>query len=110
MALFGPTVKVRRPVADIVSGLATMVTDLEESNLQAAVEQNSAEDAIIALQAERKLLINEQQQAGAITSNLKSLLGLDLDANSEPDDLDKAIATFGQMSADTETVIDINDE
>jgi hypothetical protein len=94
MVLFTKT-KVRRPVAEIVSGLATMVKDLEEADLMAADEQTAAEEAIVALQAERKLLKNEQAQAGAIVTNLRSLLGLDLDGDGEPDDLDKAIAALG---------------
>lgn len=103
MALFGPTKKVRRPVAEIVSGLSTMVTELEESNLMAADEQAAAEDQIVALNAERKLLINEQAQAGSIVTNLKSLLGLDLDGDGEPDDLDRAISAINSAPAEVVT-------
>ena len=106
MAFFSKP-KVRRPVAEIVSGLATMVTDLEEANVMASDEQAAAEEAIVALQAERKLLKNEQAQAGAIVSNLRSLLGLDLDGDGEPDDLDKAIASFA--TSPVEPVIDSDD-
>lgn len=69
----------------------------------AAEEQQAAEDAIVAKQIERKLLINEQSQAGAIVGNLKSLLGLDLDGDGQTDDLDRAIAAFG------ETPVEAND-
>jgi len=109
MALFGPSKKVRRPVAEIVAGLSGMVTELEESNIMAADEQAAAEDAMIALQAERKLLINEQAQAGAITSNLRSLLGLDLDGDGEADDLDRAIAAIKSQPAEVEAEV-ANDE
>ena len=102
MALFGPKPKTRRPVAEIVAGLTTMIDELDESNLMAADEQKAAEEQIAALQSERKLLINEQQQAGAISDNLKTLLGLDLDGDGEPDDLDRAIASFNESKvADT---------
>jgi len=109
MALFGPSKKARRPVAEIVAGLSGMVTELEESNIMAADEQTAAEDAIVALQAERKLLINEQAQAGAITSNLRSLLGLDLDGDGETDDLDRAIAAFQAQPAEADAEV-ANDE
>lgn len=104
MGLFTKTPPSRRPVAEIVSGLATMVDDLEKSNLMAADEQTAAEEAIVALQAERRLLKNEQAQAGAITSNLRALLGLDLDGDGEPDDLDRAIASLGASTETVETV------
>ena len=99
MGLFTKTLPTRRPVAEIVSGLATMVTDLEEANVMATEEQAAAEAAIVALQAERRLLKNEQTQAGTIAANLRSLLGLDLDGDGEPDDLDKAIASFSAGDA-----------
>lgn len=99
MSLFGPSKPVRRPVAEIVSGLSTMVSDLEAANVMATEEQAAAEAAIMALQAERKLLKNEQTQAGTIAANLRSLLGLDLDGDGEPDDLDKAIASFSAGDA-----------
>lgn len=107
MALFGPSKSVRRPVAEIVSGLSTMVSDLEAAELMAADEQAAAEEAITALQAERKLLKNEQSQAGAITSNLRALLGMDLDGDGEPDDLDRAIASMNAVTPGS--VIDEND-
>ena len=107
MSLFGPSKPVRRPVAEIVSGLATMVTDLEAAELMAADEQQAAEDAIVALQAERRLLKNEQSQAGAITANLRALLGMDLNGDGEPDDLDRAIASMNAVTP--ESVTDEND-
>ncbi len=100
MALFGTPKKVRRPVAKIVAGLTDMVSELEESNIMAADEQKAAEKVIIAKQAERKLLLNEQAQAGSIITNLSSLLGLDLDGDGEVDDLDRAIAALGDTSTD----------
>ena len=106
MAFFSKP-KVRRPVAEIVSGLATMVTDLEEANIMASDEQAAAEEAIVALQVERKLLKNEQAQAGAIASNLRALLGTDLDGDGEPDDLDKAIESFN--AAKTNAVLGIDE-
>ena len=109
MAFFGPKPKTRRPVAEIVSGLAGMITELKESNSMAAEEQKAAEDQIVALQAERKLLINEQTQAGTIVGNLESLLGLDLDGDGEADDLDRAISAL-QSSAPAEPVDDGGDE
>jgi hypothetical protein len=99
MSLFGPSKPVRRPVAEIVSGLSTMVSDLEAANLMAADEQQAAEEAIVALQAERRLLKNEQTQAGAITTNLRELLGMDLEADGELDDLDRAIASMADAPA-----------
>lgn len=69
----------------------------------AADEQTAAEGAIVALNAERKLLINEQAQAGAITSNLRSLLGLDLDGDSA-ETIDRAIAALG-TNDDTDTEV-----
>jgi hypothetical protein len=71
-----------------------MVSDLESTEVMAALEQAAAEEAIVALQAERKLLKNEQAQAGSIASNLRALLGTDLDGDGEPDDLDKAIESL----------------
>ena len=64
MALFGPSKKVRRPVAEIVAGLSGMVDELEESNIMAADEQKEVEAGIIEAQATRKLLIGEQAKAG----------------------------------------------
>jgi len=102
MALFGPTKKVRRPVAEIVSGLSTMVTELEDSKLMATEEKAAAEKAIVELNAQRKLLSNEEAQAGAIVQNLRSLLGLDLDGDGEADDLDRAIAAITAAPADVD--------
>lgn len=103
MGIFTKTPK-RRPVAEIVSGLGTMVTDLEEAQTMALDEQAEAEARIVELQATRKILMNEQGQASAIVGNLRTLLGLDLDGDGEPDDLDRAIATFGAAAdvADTQ--------
>jgi len=103
MPLFGSTPKTRRPVAEIVSGLSGMITELKESNTMAADDQKAAEEQIVALQSERKLLINEQAQAGTIIGNLESLLGLDLDGDGEADDLDRAIAAFNAQPASDET-------
>jgi hypothetical protein len=94
MAFFGTKVKVRRPVAEIVAGLSGMVEELEESNIMAADEQQEVEDSIVEAQVVRKLLIGEQAKAGTVVSNLKTLLGLDLDGDGEADDLDRAIASF----------------
>jgi hypothetical protein len=101
MAFFGKT-KVRRPVAEIVAGLVTMVDDLNMSSTEAREEQLSAEESIVALQSERKLLISEQQRAGTICDNLQALLGLDLDGDGEPDDLDKAIASFNEKPVEVD--------
>jgi len=94
MALFGSKAPVRRPVAEIVAGLSGMVAELEESNIMAADEQLAVEDSIVEAQVVRKLLIGEQAKAGTVVSNLKTLLGLDLDGDGEADDLDRAIASF----------------
>jgi hypothetical protein len=96
MNLFGPKVKVRRPVAEIVAGLSGMVEELEESNIMAADEQQAVETDIAESQIVRKLLISEQAKAGTVVGNLKTLLGLDLDGDGEADDLDRAIAAFAK--------------
>ena len=108
MALFGPSKKVRRPVAEIVAGLSGMVDELEESNIMAADEQKEVEQGIIEAQATRKLLIGEQAKAGSVASNLKTLLGLDLDGDGEADDLDRAIASFNE-SKPAEVEADVTD-
>ena len=110
MALFGSKPKARRPVEQIVAGLAGMITELKESNSMAADEQKAAEDQIIALQAERKILINEQTQAGTIVGNLESLLGLDLDGDGEADDLDRAIAALSTPAPVADASTDTGDE
>ena len=96
----------RRPVAEIVSGLSTMITDLEAANVMASDEQAAAEDAIVALQAERRLLKNEQAQAGVIASNLRELLGTPGADDGEPDELDKAIESFSAAKVNTVVGID----
>ena len=110
MAFFGPKEKVRRPVAEIVAGLSGMVTELEESNIMAADEQQAVEDSIIEAQIARKLLIGEQAKAGTVVSNLKTLLGLDLDGDGEADDLDRAIATFNAKPAEVVAEPEGNDQ
>lgn len=104
MNLFGPKVKVRRPVAEIVAGLSGMVEELEESNIMAADEQQAVETDIAEAQVVRKLLIGEQAKAGTVVSNLKTLLGLDLDGDGEADDLDRAIASFNAKPVVSESV------
>lgn len=102
MSLFGSTKPARRPVAEIVSGLSTMVNELEQAESMAATEQRAAEQEITELQSQRRLLKNEQAQASAITSNLRELLGMDLEADAAPDALDEAIDTMnGGTSATT---------
>jgi hypothetical protein len=91
-----------------------MVEELEESNIMAADEQQAVETDIAESQIVRKLLIGEQAKAGTVVSNLKTLLGLDLDGDGEADDLDRAIASFNSTpvvpdSVGTITEID-NDE
>lgn len=110
MALFGPSKKVRRPVAEIVSGLSGMLTELDESNGMAADEQQAAEEQIMALNATRKLLINEQAQAGTVASNLRSLLGMDLDGDGEADDLDRAIAAMAEAPAEAPAEVEVADD
>ena len=94
MSLFGSSKPVRRPVAEIVSGLSGMIEDLDEARGMAATEQAEAEAEIERLAAARAILAAEQKQAGAVTDNLRSLLGMNLDSDGSDDDLTKAIASW----------------
>ena len=107
MALFERK-KVRRPVAEIVSGLTTMVTDLEEARTLAAGEQTDLEAEIERLNAERTVLMREQASADAITGNLRELLGMDLDGDGEGDDLTRAIDGWREAEEDNVLGIDID--
>ena len=101
MGLFGKKEeKVRRPVAAIVAGLTDMVTELDEARSMAVDEQAAVEAEIERLAAERGILVAEQERAGAVTDNLRSLLGMDLDGDGEPDDLSKAIASWREAEAE----------
>lgn len=108
MALFGGTTPKRRPVAEIVSGLTTMVSDLEEARGLAEGEQGDVERQIEELNAQRTVLMREQASADAITGNLRELLGLDLDGDGEGDDLTRAIAGWREATDDNVLGIDID--
>ena len=111
MGLFSKEKKVRRPVAEIVSGLTGMVEDLREARAMAADEQTETEAAIDALVAQRAVLVTEQNRAAAVEGNLSELLGLDLDGDGEPDDLSRAIANWrAQEEADDDNILGIDIE
>lgn len=99
MGLFSKEPPKRRSVAEIVSGLTTMVEDLVAAREMAAEEQATVEAEIERLAATRGVLVSEQERAGAVTENLRGLLGMDLDGDGEPDDLSKAIASWREAEA-----------